>query len=133
MPNSKPKRVAVRRYRAGEGTITASVYKPRRLTEPPRDWIAEFRIDGLPEAIEGRGSGVDSMQALFMAMQGVRFHMERLTVPFTWLERRVGESGIPQNIPHVYGRKFTDHILEIIDRELETFVEDDPLMDDEDD
>jgi hypothetical protein len=68
-------------YRSEHGTrdLTVRVWRPVPDSERPDDsFSCRFEISGLPNPIEGNAAGVDSMQALICALQGVHFHLSPL-------------------------------------------------------
>lgn len=111
---SRKVRVASRKYRTNGQPIKATLYRPVRREESPRDWVAEFSIEGLPETIWGRAIGIDSLQAILLAAQALRQRLEALDVEFVWLEREPNDSGIPREIADNYGLAFSRYAEQLV-------------------
>jgi hypothetical protein len=117
-PKYKPRlgRVIARRVLSAAGQtneIVISIGIPRR--HPVWDWECPFLIEGLGSArVQSRG-GVDALQALFSALNGVWVALEQTGQRFQWLSDEPG-SGIPRQVPMGYGIRF--------EKRLNRFIED---------
>ncbi len=81
------------------------------------EWKCEFRIgDDVHEAF-----GLDGVQALLMALKGLRFYLARLA-PSTWEGGEPGDVGIPRFVPQAFGLAFSQHMDAVIESELAEFV-----------
>lgn len=114
--------VAQRKYEAAGLTLTAILYRPSKMSPPAKDWLAEYVIKGLPQDILGRAFGVDGMQALFLAAQGLRIKLESLNAPVSWLGGEQGSTGIHREIPWSYGLSFSKRAEKIVEKEAARFV-----------
>jgi len=99
----------------GKRKVTISIGAPRR--HPQVDWECPFLIDGIGDSRVQKAGGVDALQALLMAIEGVRVTLERTGRRLVWLDPEVGPD-IPRYIPTVYGRHFEHRINLVIEREM---------------
>jgi hypothetical protein len=93
------------------------------------DWTCPFRIRGGGLAIVEFGYGVDSMQALATALEGVRYRLDASGLALDW---RVGpgrdgvydgETGFTRSIPIAFGPASRRRLERLVDRELRAEVE----------
>lgn len=115
--------LASRELQAGDDgrTVTVSLGFPERDPQGT-DWMCSFDITGLDEAVSDAGHGVDAMQALLMAFEGIRVTLDATGLTLSWLggER---ETGFPQLVPTYFGPEFAAQISRHIDREVERFAQ----------
>jgi hypothetical protein len=94
--------------------VVVTIGAPRRC--PDGHWKCPFLIKGrAPSRIQNAG-GVDGLQALLSAVEGVWANLERTGNRFQWLSPQSG-SGIPRQVPMGYGRHFEERINRAIERE----------------
>ena len=114
--------IAVRQLH-GEGrrpkVVTVKLGKPRRSKEI--DWECPFSITGLRIRGIQYGRGVDAIQALYMALEGVRVLLERSGARLTWIGGQPGDAGFYRFVPKFFGPKFSKRLDRVIDREVEAF------------
>jgi hypothetical protein len=94
--------IAVRRLTWNDGDVARDVIV--RVWQPvarERDFVCDFAIDGLPEPIRTRAGGVDAMQALVMALAGIRFYLAPYRDDIAWLGER-GSHGIPMSLHWIH-------------------------------
>lgn len=114
--------IAVRQLRrAGPQpkAVTVKLGKPRRSKEI--DWECPFSISGLGIRGIQYGRGVDAIQALSMALEGVRVLLERSGARLSWIGGQPGDAGFDRIVPNFFGPKFSKRLNRIIDREVERF------------
>jgi len=99
--------------------VTVKLGKPRKSKEI--DWECPFSITGLGIRGIQHGRGVDAIQALYMALEGVRVQLERSGVRLSWSGGRAGDAGFYRFVPKFFGPKFSKRLDQIIDREVERF------------
>jgi hypothetical protein len=117
-----PRIVATRVFQARTGgEVIAVIYEP--VETPPNEWKCEFKISGLPKEIEEHARGMDSLQALLVAAQGVRAHLEGVGDAFTWSGGETGVLGIPRPIPDAYGLEVEKHLEKIVNDEVMRLAE----------
>lgn len=113
--NSNP--IANRRYSSDSGkTVVAAIFSPRQRTS--EQWTCRFRIDGLVQAVDEDAYGVDSMQALQMALEGVRVRLRDCGEVMTFLEGEPGDLGIARPIPLGYGLELYERLERLVDDEV---------------
>ena len=102
--------------------IVVSLGLPRQVH--PLEWECRVHIDGLEPASE-RVGGVDSMQALLLAVETLRLSLKRSPYRLAWL----GDStfypagGIPRQVPADLGEEFDERMEQLIERERQPFWE----------
>jgi hypothetical protein len=65
-----PRIVATRVFQARTGgEVIAVIYEPVEVR--PEEWKYDFRISGLSQEVAEHANGMDSLQALLVAAQGV--------------------------------------------------------------
>lgn len=87
------KRIATRTFKdtKTERKIVANVFEPKETRDGT--WSCRIVIRGLRKAVQTDVLGEDSLQALQIAIQGIRFHLEQSDRPITWLDE-AGDFGI---------------------------------------
>lgn len=124
MSDQRKSRVLASRELQGgdEGrTVTVALGFPERDPQGP-DWMCPFHITGLDKTIASAGYGVDTLQALIVALERIRIELEGTGLTFSWLGI-AGETGIPRLVPMAFGPEFAARISRHIDREVERIVE----------
>src|SRR6266446_8328926 len=94
---------------------TVSIGCPRRLLRT--SWECRFLIEGMGAPIVGRAGGVDTLQALLQAVEGVRVSLEQTGKPFVWLDPQDG-LGFPFLVPLSHGKSLEDRVRKLIDLDL---------------
>ena len=93
------------------------------------DWACPFRIRGGGLSIVETGFGVDSMQALATALEGIRYHLDQTGLSLGW---RVGpgregvysgETGFTRAIPIAFGPASHRRLERLVDRGLRAEVQ----------
>jgi hypothetical protein len=80
------------------------------------DWECLYQIRSPKGVIERRAGGIDSMQALIVALTGIRVDLKGLGLPLTWLG--LPETGIPRMIIVAWPPGFSEELEQMVDREL---------------
>lgn len=86
-----------------------------------RNWECPFRIRGAGVSVVEFGCGVDSMQALTTAFEGIRAVLDRTFRSVSWESYLPGDSGFQRQIPILFGGKFARRLERLVDREVEDF------------
>jgi hypothetical protein len=99
--------------------ITLSIGMPRRVDGD--EWQCAILIEGLKAStIADSASGTDSLAALLLAVECVRWHLKESGGHFAWLgESDLWDTGIPRQVPIGFGRQFEERIERAIEREAE--------------
>ncbi|MBK9262113.1 MAG: hypothetical protein IPM54_20200 [Polyangiaceae bacterium] len=88
----------------------------------PDEWACAFRIVGLGDEIAEYGIGVDALQALIMAHEGVATALRASKRKLSWMGIP-GETCIRRQIPVYITADFANEIEAHIDAKLEAFIE----------
>lgn len=114
--------IAVRQLSdAGSRKVTVSLGKPRRMKRG-EDWECPFQIKGLGGSAAKYGYGVDAIQALTTALEGIRVTLERSGKRLSWIGGNPGDPGFERPVPSALGVDFSRRLNRIIDREVARFV-----------
>lgn len=100
--------------------VKVSIGLPRRLLRA--SWECRFLIEGIGAPIVGRAGGVDTLQALLQAVEGVRVNLEQTGHCFVWLNAKDG-LGIPFLIPLSHGKSLEDRVRKLIAKDLAEWEE----------
>ena len=68
------------------------------------------------------GHGLDSIQALLMAMDGIRTRLEQSGKSLTWEGGDSGDTGFARFVPTAFGLTFAKRINLMIDKEVLRFA-----------
>ncbi len=109
-------------YLAGntQKRLTLLLGKPRKVKDD--EWVCFFRIKGLGKSPLKRAYGFDMLQALLLAIEGLRVTLENHDQEFTWAGGEAGDFGIPRFVPLFFGKEFSDRLNSLIDREVTSFA-----------
>jgi hypothetical protein len=89
-----------------------------------QDWECPFRVVGLGVRSVQYGYGVDSMQALATALEGIRVTLEKSGTRFTWIgSSEPGDAGFERLVTTSFGVRFTQRLNRLIDKEIKSLVE----------
>lgn len=86
------------------------------------DYFCPYRLEGIGDGQPQRAWGVDSVQALQLAMQAIRARLEPHTDELEWLGGRGGSLGFPKVIPDVFGPKLTHRLEKMVEREMDRYA-----------
>jgi hypothetical protein len=96
------------------------IAKPRKVSAT--EWECAYHISDIGMDEIGFGHGIDSLQALIHAIEGVRVILEKSKNNFSWEGGEDDDPCIPRYVPMFYGKNFTERISKLIDSEIETFA-----------
>jgi hypothetical protein len=99
-------------------SVKVSIGVPRKSGNR---WECRFVVDGLGRSKVVSAGGVDSLQALLGAIQGVRTILDQTGRSFVWIDRKWG-TAIPYFIPVVLGQRVEDRLKAAIEREEKRYV-----------
>lgn len=100
----------------GRGTLVVSLGIPRP-TPGHDDWGCPFRLKGLGIDRVEYAYGIDSLQALTNALQGIRYVLDRLERPVTLDGASPPETAFARFIPIGLGT-LTGRLEKMVDREI---------------
>lgn len=114
--------IAVRDLRAvgRDSVVTVALRAPS--PDPEGDWECMYTVNGLDEPHVDSAKGIDSIQALIMALEGIRIVLERSGESFSW-EGGEGEAGFPRFVPMAFGAEFSAELSRTIDHEVAKHAE----------
>lgn len=97
--------------------ITLSLGIPRRVDQ--EEWQCPIRIEGLENSpIADSAPGVDSLSALLLGAECIRWHLKQSGRDFSWLgDSELMGTGIPLQVPIGFGKEFEGRIERAIERE----------------
>jgi len=127
MSGTKPKIgniIGVRRlvFRdAPRKTLVVTLGKPRRM-KGHQDWECPFRIKGAGVARLEFGYGVDALQALTTALEGIRWMLDEIGKPLAWGGVLPDHTGFQRIIPIAAGPEISARLERLVDRELNRHV-----------
>lgn len=93
-------------------------HAPRQTGD--EEWACAWRVTGMRKARDAYG--VDAVQALSLALQAVRQHLDDSSLRYTWLGLDSGNHGIEQTIFTCYGMDFARRMARMIERETTRYV-----------
>jgi hypothetical protein len=113
------------------GPVVFRVFKPVPDAEQPDStWACGFEIHGLDEPVRDRVLGVDSMQALKMSFQGIRYHLQRCGVAVGWEADTPGSTGFERYHSDPDTNALMEQLIEIeMIRQLTLYEQLDPTPD----
>ena len=97
---------------ARDHKITVAVGAPRRVQAD--HWLCPYFIEGIVESGLHYAIGVDALQALVIALAGIRWDLGNTGRDFIWF---AGDHGIPRQVPTGLGKNFQQRIERAIERE----------------
>ena len=107
--------------RDGGGEVRVAIGVPRR-DRNGFDWACPFRVHGAGVSRVERGYGVDAMQALTTALEGIRVVLDETGLALGWnLGAGAvfdGETGFTRSVPIALGGGFSRRMERLLDREL---------------
>jgi hypothetical protein len=111
--------IAVRSLRINSNRtkeIVVSIGKP--IEEAPNLWACGFWFVQNGKKVDRQTArGVDGVQALLMALEGIRTTLKKLGYSYSWLGGE-GQSGFPALVPIYFGPEFEKELSDFIDRSV---------------
>jgi hypothetical protein len=95
--------------------IIVSLGMPRPDRHKGGDWECPFLIEGIGQPKVQKGFGVDTMQALIVALRGIRVTLDCTRRDLFWLDPEMGMD-LPLNLP-TWGNEFDARVQLAIERE----------------
>ena len=97
---------------ARDHKITVAIGAPRRVQAD--HWLCPYFIEGIVESGLHYAIGVDALQALVLAVAGIRWDLGNTGRNFIWFG---GDHGIPHQVPTGLGKTFQQRVERAIERE----------------
>jgi hypothetical protein len=99
--------------------VTVRLGKPRK--DPRGDWICPYQVNGLGRNGVQEAHGVDALQALQLALEGIRTALDRSGKSLSWTGGEPGDTGFTRSVPAFFGLDFSRRLEQLIDHEVEQF------------
>jgi hypothetical protein len=96
--------------------VRVRIGKPRRAPKSGDHWCT-FEISGLPEVMRFKVWGIDSLQALQLAMRAAGELLREEGHALTWCGEQ--ELGFPRTLPSFLSAAASSRLERMIDREIE--------------
>lgn len=128
MSNARMKRrlgliVGVRQLRevgSRSKVVTVTLGRPRRASSG--DWACPYHVSGLGMRGIRYGRGFDAIQALLLAIEGIRSALESSGRRLSWMGGEPGDTGFTRFVPTFFGLEFSKRLESVIDREVNRFA-----------
>lgn len=105
----------------GSGTVVlVRLGKPEQVAEG--EFRCAFQLQGLGNSQVQYAHGIDSVQAMQNALEGIRSGLEKSGRSFSWQGGEAGDVGFPRSVPTFFGLEFSRRINRLIDEEVEQFA-----------
>jgi hypothetical protein len=101
---------------ARDHKIIVTVGAPRRIEAD--NWLCPYRIEGIVDSGIHYSYGVDALQALILALAGIRYDLDQTKRRFIWF---ADDHGIPRQVPTGYGMTFERRVERAIHRESKRY------------
>ncbi len=105
----------------GDPTVRVEVQLGYPEMRTPDEWACPFRIIGLDAEIFEYGIGVDSLQAITTALEGIAVFLRDSRRSLSWIGMP-GETGIRRQVPISMGPEFANEIEAHIDAKIDSFI-----------
>jgi hypothetical protein len=102
-------------------TLKVSLGTPRPYDDD--EWECPFRIKGSGIDTVEYGRGVDSMQALVTALDGIRAMLDETGLSLSWQDALPDHTGFQRAIPVLFGAAFAKRLERLVDREIKLYVQ----------
>lgn len=100
--------------------VVADVYRPRQVAED--EWTCRLVIRGLPEPCRHEVHGGDALQALSLAIEGIRYYLDQSGQPITAFGGEVGEYFIYRPLMG-FDVAMTRHLEALVQKEITKLVQ----------
>ncbi len=117
--------IAIRQFTLRGSPRKAVVVKlgiPRKDMQKGGDWLCPIQVRGLGDPTVKHIHGIDAFQALIMALECVRAHLEPRRGQLSWAAGEKGQTGFPRYVPDIFGQKFSMKVNKFIDQEISGFA-----------
>lgn len=85
------------------------------------DWMCPYQLLGLGRKTVRGAFGVDSFQALVMALESIREDLAAINEPLTWVGGEAGDPGFGLIVHSFLGPAGTARVEKVIDREANRY------------
>jgi hypothetical protein len=77
--------------------VVARIFAARQIDQS--EWSCRIEVEGLDDRFQRDVIGIDSLQALYLALRGLVAHLEKHEHRLAFLDGRPGDCGLPLVIP----------------------------------
>src|SRR3712207_1676313 len=105
----------------GDSSARIRIGKPRK-DRTTGDYFCPYTLEGLGDQKASEAWGMDSMQALQNALQGIRLALTPHANTLSWAGGQEGWLGFPKVIPDLFGPTFTLRLEKLVERETDRFA-----------
>ena len=102
--------------------VLVTIGHPEPDPNPTGDWRCSFYIEGIDDSGPRVVHGADSLQALLIALEGVRKKLDASGLALVWQNEEPGNICIPRMVPYQFGGTFARDIERYIDDRVEAFA-----------
>jgi hypothetical protein len=111
--------IAERSFRTPEGKpVVARIYQPEQL-DNSSEWSCKIEVLGMEAPFVGSAIGVDSFQALYLAMRRLCAHLDETADKLLFLDGKARDSGIPLIMPWSFGPSLKAEVYRLIQEKIE--------------
>jgi hypothetical protein len=100
-------------------TATVRIGIPRKHG---KNWVCPFHMSRVELRKPVLAYGVDGVQALIMALSGIRATIDKSKITWSWMHGKKGYAGFPIFVPMGFGTTFSRKLERLIDREVTRFA-----------
>jgi len=100
--------------------VVVTLARPRKATNG--DWVCPYQIRGLATGRIQYAHGVDAVQALLLAFEGIRTQLSRTKKRLSWEGGEPGDTGFTRFVPTFFGLEFSKRLDQMIAREVDRFA-----------
>jgi len=97
--------------------LVVTLGEPKKMKDHP-DWECPFRIKGSGVARLEYGCGVDALQALTSALEGIRTLLDEIGKPLAWSGVLPDHTGFSRPIPIGLGPALAARLERLVEREI---------------
>jgi hypothetical protein len=108
-------RRALRRSSGGE--VEVRIGAPEKV--PGGEWRCAFQVAISPDSAVQYAYGLDQLQALLMALVGVRAVLDTSGLELSWEGGEPGDHGMPFFVPQYFGLAFSRRLEALVVAEVE--------------
>jgi hypothetical protein len=97
--------------------VVARIYMPKKL-EGPSAWSCRIEVLGLESPFDADVTGVDSFQALYLAVRCLCMHLEPYEGGLRLLDGDAGDCGLPLIMPWHFGSLLKAEVYRLVQRRI---------------
>jgi hypothetical protein len=111
--------IAERSFRTPEGKpVVARVYQPEKIGSSS-EWSCKIEVQGLESPFERSSMGVDSFQALYLALRGLCVQLDEIADNLVFLDGEAGDAATPLIMPWSFSRSLKTEVYRLIQEKIE--------------